>query len=62
MAQANKGGEKKGKSMQLWKLYDKGKKKNKFCPKCGVGTFMANHKSRWTCGKCNYSEMKGKVL
>jgi ubiquitin-small subunit ribosomal protein S27Ae len=33
-------------------------KKNKTCPKCGPGVFMANHKDRWTCGKCKYSEKK----
>lgn len=34
------------------------KRKNKTCPKCGTGTFMANHKDRWTCGKCAYTEKK----
>jgi len=29
---------------------------NKFCPKCGVGVFMAKHKNRNTCGKCGYME------
>ena len=32
------------------------KRKNKSCPKCGSGVFMANHKTRWTCGKCGYME------
>ena len=32
------------------------KRKNKFCPKCGVGVFLAQHKDRLTCGKCNYTE------
>jgi small subunit ribosomal protein S27Ae len=32
------------------------KRKNKFCPKCGAGVFMANHKDRVTCGKCGYME------
>ena len=35
---------------------DKVKAKNKSCPKCGSGVFMANHKTRWTCGKCGYME------
>ena len=35
---------------------DKLKRKNKSCPKCGTGVFMANHKTRWTCGKCGYME------
>jgi len=34
------------------------KRKNKSCPKCGVGVFMASHKDRWTCGKCGYTEKK----
>ena len=44
-------------------LYDTSgglKRKNKFCPRCGPGTFLANHKNRLSCGKCNYVEMKGK--
>lgn len=28
----------------------------KMCPKCGVR--MANHKNRFSCGKCGYTEMK----
>ena len=32
------------------------KRKNKTCPKCGAGTFMAHHKDRATCGKCMYTE------
>jgi small subunit ribosomal protein S27Ae len=35
------------------------KRKNKTCPKCGPGIFMANHKDRWGCGKCGYMEKKG---
>jgi ubiquitin-small subunit ribosomal protein S27Ae len=31
-------------------------RKNRFCPKCGPGVFMATHKDRKTCGKCGYSE------
>ena len=31
-------------------------RKNRFCPKCGPGTFLAMHKDRKTCGKCGYSE------
>ncbi len=48
---------------QVWKLYEaKGelKRKNVSCPKCGPGNFMAAHKDRASCGKCGYSEMKGK--
>ncbi len=35
---------------------DKLERKNKFCPKCGAGVFLAQHKNRLTCGKCNYME------
>ncbi len=33
-------------------------RKNKICPKCGPGVFMADHKDRWACGKCKYTEKK----
>ena len=26
------------------------------CPKCGPGTFLAEHKDRRSCGRCGYSE------
>ncbi len=32
------------------------KRKNKFCPKCGDGVFLAQHKGRLTCGRCHYME------
>lgn len=28
------------------------------CPKCGSGTFLAEHENRRSCGKCGYSESK----
>ncbi len=34
------------------------KRTRKFCPKCGQGVFMAEHKNRLSCGKCSYTEMK----
>lgn len=52
--------EKKSKTMQVWKIYDKAKPKNKSCPKCGPGVFLAEHQNRISCGKCGYAEMKGK--
>jgi len=43
-----------------WNLYnksgDKIERKNKYCPKCGQGTFMGKHANRWTCGACKYTE------
>ena len=35
---------------------DKLTKKNKQCPKCGPGYYMASHKDRMACGHCNYTE------
>ena len=31
---------------------------NRECPRCGKGIFMADHKDRYTCGKCGYTEFK----
>jgi ubiquitin-small subunit ribosomal protein S27Ae len=31
---------------------------HKTCPKCGPGTFLAEHADRRSCGKCGYSESK----
>jgi len=31
---------------------------HKSCPKCGPGTFLAEHKDRRSCGHCGYSESK----
>ncbi len=43
-----------------WNLYqasgNKIERKNKQCPKCGSGTFMAKHANRMACGLCHYSE------
>ena len=57
---ADKKETKKSKSYKVYKLYDKGKSKNKTCPKCGRGFFLAAHKDRLTCGKCQYSEFQRK--
>lgn len=61
---AKKGAKDKGKekkpAYRIHKAYqvegDKIVSKNKSCPKCGQGVFMAKHKDRWTCGKCQYME------
>ncbi len=34
------------------------KRKNKTCPRCGPGVFLAEHQDRYTCGKCGYMEKK----
>ncbi len=57
---AEKGGKKRKnrKVIQIGKLYQGGKLKNKTCPKCGVGFLMAEHANRISCGKCGYTEFK----
>jgi ubiquitin-small subunit ribosomal protein S27Ae len=43
-------------------LYDAGgetlKRTHLSCPKCGPGTFLAEHSNRRSCGRCGYSESK----
>ena len=46
------------KSYSVHSMYENGKAKNKTCPKCGPGTFLAEHKDRVSCGKCTYTERK----
>lgn len=48
----------KKEAYKIGKSYENGKSKNKTCPKCGAGVFMANHKDRDACGKCGYTEKK----
>jgi len=52
----------KQKKSEKWKKYDlsgdKVKRKNKHCPKCGEGTFLAHHATRDACGKCGYTEFR----
>jgi len=33
-------------------------KDRRHCPKCGPGVYLAEHKDRWSCGKCGYYEKK----
>lgn len=66
MAAEKSGEEKKGnnknkRSAKKWKVYEispegKIKRKNKVCPKCGEGVFLAKHVDRLSCGKCSYTE------
>ena len=48
---------------ERWKKYKVSSGKlirSKTCPKCGDGIFMGEHKNRFYCGKCGYSEFKAK--
>ena len=55
----------KGAKKGRWNLYekagDKVTRKNKSCPKCGHGNFMAKHANRWTCGQCHMTEFITKI-
>ena len=45
--------------IKLYKISgDKLERASRFCPKCGPGIFMANHKDRYSCGACGYMEKK----
>lgn len=52
------------KTSQKWKKYEVSggtlKRKGRFCPKCGSGVWLGEHKDRLTCGKCGYTEFKTK--
>ncbi len=37
---------------------DKLRRTHLMCPKCGPGTFLAEHSDRRSCGRCGYSESK----
>ncbi|RMF05042.1 30S ribosomal protein S27ae [Candidatus Woesearchaeota archaeon] len=56
--------DKKHVTSKVWQNYEvKGdslSRKNVVCPKCGSGVFMAEHSNRRTCGRCHYTEFKGK--
>lgn len=58
MAKKQKKTKRTSKSYVLYDTSSGLKRKNKFCPKCGAGFFLANHKDRMTCGKCSYMEKK----
>jgi small subunit ribosomal protein S27Ae len=66
MAKEEKKGKRKRKNMptsEKWKKYKiEGDKiiKDRFCPRCGPGIFLAKTKDRMYCGKCHLTEFIGK--
>ena len=52
----------KHKPIKQWDILkiegDKLTRKKKLCPRCGLGTYMAEHKDRYYCGKCGFTEWK----
>jgi len=39
-----------------YKIAGENIEKEKTCPRCGLGIFLAKHKGRLYCGKCHYTE------
>ena len=47
------------KKREFFKLEgDKITRTRRHCPKCGPGVFLAEHKDRFSCGNCGYTEFK----
>jgi small subunit ribosomal protein S27Ae len=61
-------GDKKTKSSKgevaVYKFYtiheNKVSRAKRDCPRCGKGVFMAQHKDRFSCGKCGFTEFSQK--
>ncbi|MDD5331932.1 MAG: 30S ribosomal protein S27ae [Candidatus Nanoarchaeia archaeon] len=47
------------KPSKVWTKYKDGKKERS-CPRCGPGVFLAKHKDRLYCGSCHYTEFSKK--
>jgi small subunit ribosomal protein S27Ae len=48
----------KHESVKIWKYFEGAKIKKRFCPRCGPGVLLSEHKNRFYCGKCGYTEFK----
>ncbi len=53
---------KKHLSLKVWEYYEvEGnavKRKRKNCPRCGPGTMLSEHKNRFYCGRCGYTQIQ----
>lgn len=53
---------KKKYSPKVWKFYkiegETLQKLKKDCQRCGKGVFLAEHKDRYTCGTCGFTQFK----
>lgn len=69
MAEKEAPKEKKGKKVRTGRKHESTKtymfyevkenevvRKRKPCPRCGPGTWLADHKNRLYCGRCSYTE------
>ena len=43
-----------------YKIEDSKVTRDKFCPRCGPGVFLAKRELRLHCGRCNYTEFNKK--
>ena len=50
------------KKYQMYKVNGDSVTRNKNCPRCGPGVFLASHKGRLYCGKCHYTEFMDKEV
>ena len=59
-AKKDKKGKRDGAMKRTFYIVEGGKleRKRNFCPKCGAGVFLANHKDRTSCGHCGYTEFR----
>ncbi len=52
----------KHESLKIWEYYEVKdgslSRKRKNCPRCGPGSFLAEHKKRKYCGRCGYTEFE----
>ncbi len=64
VVQTGKKKRKPRKPSERWKKYRVSgtsiERSAKFCPRCGAGVFLAEMKDRVFCGRCHYTEFKGK--
>lgn len=60
MAKRNPKPKAKRPSPKVWTFYkienNKLLRLRKFCPRCGAGVYLAQHKDRLSCGRCGFTE------
>lgn len=49
---------KPSKKWESYKIEGSSVTKKAFCPRCGPGVFLAEHKNRSSCGRCGYTTFK----
>lgn len=55
----------KHESLKIWEYYVVKEggvvRKRKHCPRCGPGTSLSEHKDRFYCGRCGYTQFQKDV-